>query len=189
MSKIVKMQRPNSVTSVAVELPARLVADWTPDLPVTREQAEAIPEAIAHAKAAVEPIDPRSLAVMLERTLDVWTLPPNWDDVAEFYVEALEDVPLDLVHSALKHLRMTIKWFPKPCELRSSVTLELDRRRHVLRRLEVMAQKVRLGAVEKHEDWKPASDEDKARVRKILSSIKTIPPENDDDGDNGPEAA
>lgn len=137
-------------------------------------QAEKLPEALRHARAAVEPIDQQGLVVLLEKTAKLWKIPDEWEETAEFYIEAMEDVPLDLVQSALKHVRMTLKWFPKPSELRGSISLELDRRRHVLRRLEVMEQKVKLGGVEKPADWKPASAEDKARVAEMLANVRKI---------------
>lgn len=174
MSEIVRL-KPNEITiAFSVDLPERLVRSWTPDQPVLLEQAAAIPEAIDHARAAVVPVTTKALAVLLAKTAKLWKLPEEWDDIAEFYVEALDDVPLDLVQSALKHVRLNSKWFPKPSEIRASVTLELDRRRHVLRRIEVMEQKMKRGDVERQEPWQPASAEDKARVAAMLANVRKI---------------
>lgn len=69
----------------------------------------------------IQPIDPKELTVKLAGTLELWKLPDNWPAVAEFYREALADVPADLVDLALQHCRRTLKWFPKPCELREPI--------------------------------------------------------------------
>lgn len=174
MHEIVRLPQNAITTAFSTEFPERLTSDWTPDQPVSTEQASAIPDALDHARAAVEPINPKALAVLLARTAKLWKLPEEWDDIAEFYVEALEDVPLDLVQSALKHVRLTSKWFPKPSEIRASIGLELDRRRHVRRRLEVMEQKVRLGHVERPADWTPPTAEEKARVAEMLANVRKI---------------
>lgn len=92
-------------------------------------------------------VSPQELGVLLAKTAKVWPTPADWNETAEFYVEALEDMPADLVHSALKHCRLTLKWFPKPAELREPVQRELERRQTVLRRLKAMQQRAKLGDV------------------------------------------
>jgi hypothetical protein len=80
------------------------------------------------ARTALIPINPKELAAKLERTLALWPLPANWSDVAEFYREALADVPADLVDHALRHVRRTSKFFPKPAELREPIAAALKAR-------------------------------------------------------------
>lgn len=111
------------------------------------EDAAKLPSAITEAEGAAQPIDGKALAVLLAQSLKLWRLPDDWDDIAPFYREALEDVPADLAQAALKHCRLTLKWFPKPSELRAPIEVELRRRRDVLRRLRTMEQKARLGDV------------------------------------------
>lgn len=148
-----------------------------------------MPLAITEADALTRPIDGKTLAVLLMQTCKIWNPPEDWDDIAGFYREALEDVPLDLVQSALKHLRLTLKWFPKPCELRAPIEAELQRRRDVLRRLKLMEQKARLGDVAEPElrvvktpEEIAAGEERAAQARAILDSVtlKRVPVREDD---------
>ena len=67
-----------------------------------------------------------------------WTLPENWADIAKFYIEALEDVPHDLVEEALKHVRLNCTFFPKPAELRGPIAEALSERRAARDRLETV---------------------------------------------------
>lgn len=115
---------------------------WSTEMPVLAEAAAELPGAIAAARAALDPMPVRDLMVVMVQTLRVWKLPEDWSEVAAFYREALEDVPADLVPVALKHCRLTLKWFPKPAELREPIQLELRRRRGVLQRLETMQQRL-----------------------------------------------
>lgn len=148
-----------------------------------------MPSAITEAEALTTAIDGKTLAVLLAQTFKLWNPPEDWDDTAPFYREALEDVPLDLVQSALKHLRQTLKWFPKPCELRAPIEGELRRRRDVLRRLKLMEQKARLGDVaapalravrspEETEAGVAAADQAKAILDSV--TLKRIPGHEED---------
>lgn len=151
-----------------------------------------MPSAITEAEAAVRPIEGKALAVLLAQSLKVWKLPEDWDDVAPFYREAFEDVPLDLVQSALKHCRMTIKWFPKVSELRAPIDAELRRRRDVLRRLKTMEMKARKGDVEEPAlrvvptpEQKAEAEEIATKTKLMLASleIKRVPADEPDDED------
>jgi hypothetical protein len=146
-----------------------------------------LPAAITEIEALNEPIDPKTLAVLLLKSLKLWKLPEDWDDVAPFYREALADVPLDLVQSALKHLRLTLKWFPKPCELRAPIEAELRRRRDLLRRIKTMELKASKGDVEE-EPWCPRTPEETAQALEIaaetsamLKAIRRVPVEEAED--------
>lgn len=79
--------------------------------------------------AALTPVDEKALVVLLDRTLALWKLPDNWSEIAAFYLEALRDLPIDLLEKALRHVRMTCKFLPKPAELREAVAKDLDERR------------------------------------------------------------
>ena len=74
----------------------------------------------------------------MEQTLEIFGMPENWDEVAKFYLEAFEDMPIDLVEKALKEVRRNLKWFPKPSELRKPVADDLARRKMALNKLEMM---------------------------------------------------
>jgi hypothetical protein len=88
--------------------------------------------ALEKARADLQPISPKALAVKLEQTLAIWPLPENFQQTAQFYREALADVPADLVDKALSHVRLTSKWFPKPAELREPIRDALAARRRIL---------------------------------------------------------
>jgi hypothetical protein len=75
------------------------------------------------------------VAVELDRVLAVHGTPADWEGKVDDYLEAFEDVPLDLVQKACKNARLNLKFFPKPAELRAAILDELAERRHALRRL------------------------------------------------------
>jgi hypothetical protein len=85
----------------------------------------------------LKPSDPKALAVQLVQTLDLYGMPENWDRIAGFYLEALADVPADLIPATMKNVRMTCKWFPKPSELRACIPDDARRRRLALARMRV----------------------------------------------------
>lgn len=154
-----------------------------------------MPSAITEAETLTRPIDGKTLAVLLVQTCKIWNPPEDWDDIAQFYREALEDVPLDLVQSALKHLRLTLKWFPKPCELRAPIDAELRRRRDVLRRLKTMELKVRRGDVAEPElrvvktpEQQAEADAINAKTREILNSVslRRVPGYDEDQQEHRP---
>jgi hypothetical protein len=91
--------------------------------------------------ASLVPCDPRKALVLLEQTLALYGVPDNWEDIAEFYIEAIEDLPEDLLVRALKHVRLTSKWFPKPSELRAPVGEDIARRAGARRRIGYMLEK------------------------------------------------
>lgn len=112
--------------------------------------------------------------MLLTQSFKIWNPPEDWDDIAQFYREALEDVPQDLVQASLKHLRLTLKWFPKPCELRAPIEAELRRRRDVLRRLRLMEQKATLGDIEPPALRAVPTPEQKADAEAIAAKTREI---------------
>lgn len=76
----------------------------------------------------LKPADPKIAAVKLAQTLELWGVPKNWDDIAEFYLEAIEAMPLDVLEAVLHEARMTLKWLPKPSELRALAQEEMHTR-------------------------------------------------------------
>jgi hypothetical protein len=149
-----------------------------------------LPAAITEAEALLRPVDGKTLAVLLTQSFKIWNPPEDWGDIAQFYREAMEDVPVDLVQSSLKHLRLTLKWFPKPSELRAPIEAELRRRRDILRRLKLMEQKARLGDVEPPSlravptpEQKAEAEAIAAKTREVLDSVelKRVPARTDDE--------
>lgn len=91
-------------------------------------------------KPHCQPADPKIVAAMLDKTLAIYGLPANWNEIAEFYLEVFENAPLDLVTKSLKHVRLTSKFFPKPSELLEPIEKELNRRRLTVSRLEMVLE-------------------------------------------------
>lgn len=124
--------------------------------------------AIQVVETALAPADPRVVAVEVERTLALFGAPENWDDIADFYLEAFEDVPLDLVQVALKHARKSLKFFPRPAELLAPIREELEERHHTARRLRVVA--VYAQRAERVDDSPLVDEERRATVRDLLAT-------------------
>lgn len=68
----------------------------------------------------------------------LWGLPERWDEMVDFYLEAFDDVPLDLAEQAFKHARLNCKFFPKPAELREPIKDELVKRQAPVHRLQAV---------------------------------------------------
>lgn len=79
------------------------------------------------------------VAVEFDATFALWRdrLPENWSSIAGFYLEAVADVPADLVSEAFRRLRLNYRYpgFPKPADLRATVLDEMAQRRTILLRL------------------------------------------------------
>lgn len=75
---------------------------------------------------------------MLEDTLALYGVPDNWEQTAKFYLEATEDIPEDLLAKSLKHIRMNLKWFPKPCEIRNPIADDLLKRNANISKIKTM---------------------------------------------------
>ena len=69
----------------------------------------------------------QGVAVM-EQTLELYGKPDNWNRVVEFYLESIEDLPLDAIIDMMRTCRMNLKWFPKPSELRSYINKDYWKR-------------------------------------------------------------
>lgn len=118
--------------------PPPWVADWQVGVQMRRTPEEIEAERQKWL-AATTPADLKTATVLLDETLELFhPLPPNWDKVAPFYVEAIEDLPLDLLQEALSHVRRTCVFFPKPAEIRSSVAEKLRERLDAVVRLETL---------------------------------------------------
>lgn len=118
---------------------------WTtiyPNLPhsVTIEQVDT---ALAVFTLSCQPCDIKVAAVHLERTLELYGVPDNWDEVAGFYLEAIADLPEDMLVKTLKQLRLTSKWFPKPSEIRAAIPMEFRDRVNAKFSLRTMKRRLR----------------------------------------------
>jgi hypothetical protein len=133
-------------------------------VPVPKSQLEAI---IRQAEASLAPADPKTIAALLDQTLELYGLPDNWDRVVGFYLEAFEGVPVDLVAAALKRVRQTCRFFPKPAELRAPIREEWAKRRQALVKLQI----ARGLAKEPEPERTPPTPEQVARVRAMVAGI------------------
>lgn len=110
--------QPTAQTGSALDLYRRWLRNHRPGDPISDELRAALPAMKAEADAELVPIGIERLAVYLAQTLELWKLPDNWASIAAFYVEALSEFHEDVIRDALHQARTTLKWFPKPCELR-----------------------------------------------------------------------
>lgn len=109
--------------AAALALPPLWLGGWKMEYPVPVSR-ETLRKELEDWNNHCRPADPKAVAVLLERTLALYGAPENWDEIAEFYLEAFESTPLDLVEEALKEVRLTCKFFPKPSELRAPIVDE-----------------------------------------------------------------
>ena len=86
----------------------------------------------------MEPADPREGAAVMEHTLELYGMPDNWRRTVEFYLEVIEDLPLDIIIDTFRTIRRTSKWFPKPSEIRDAISSVFWQRKIALSRLRVM---------------------------------------------------
>lgn len=105
--------------------------------------AEVVRQAIAEHEGLLAPADIRAVAIELDRICDAHGTPANWDRRVNDYLEAFEDVPVDLVQKACRWGRLDSTFFPKPAELRKAIMAELNERRDTLRRLRTAAMKAK----------------------------------------------
>ncbi len=68
----------------------------------------------------------KEIAVILKPLLDLHGTPGNWAAAVQIYVEALSDIPPELLHKAVRHNIASNPYFPKPAELRAAVVDELS---------------------------------------------------------------
>ena len=114
----------------------RSLEGWNPlmEVPVS---LKALRTAILEAESQLKPVNIKLVAVELNRTLAIWKLPERDDFTLDFYIEALEDLPEDLVLAALKSVRLSHKWnfMPTPGDFRLAVADEFHGRQNVLANL------------------------------------------------------
>lgn len=160
-----------SVTNAAPPSPPLWLAEWKIEEPLFERRA-IVAAALAAAEDASIPADPRSVAAALEQTLELYGMPANWEAVADFYLEAFEDVPLDLVLLACKRLRRSPQsFFPKPGEIRSLIVDDLYDRKRTLAKLQVAQSRRR----DPEPEYQPPTEAEKRQVEKLVKgSLKRM---------------
>tara|TARA_R100001129_G_scaffold40817_1_gene27741 strand:- start:1507 stop:2214 length:708 start_codon:yes stop_codon:yes gene_type:complete len=118
-------------------------------VPVSKETIVFLQDELTY---LTEPADPREGASVMEKTLELYGVPDNWERIVEFYLEVIEDLPLDIIIDLFRTTRMTLKWFPKPSELRNNVSSAYWQRKNALIRLRIMKRKI-----ENDEAWENGS--------------------------------
>lgn len=93
--------------------------------------------AIADVERMLIPAKPEDVAVVLGKTLVMWTPPKdlNLQDAMPLYVQALSDLPIDLLRAAMAKAAKNCEFFPRPATIRDQVASEFSARRHTLSRL------------------------------------------------------
>ncbi len=123
--------------------PPLWINDWSlanhDPVPVSRETLD---ETECWLLVLMEPADPREGAAVMEHTLELYGMPDNWNRTVEFYLEVIEDLPLDIIIDAFRTIRQTSKWFPKPSEIRGSISNVFWQRQSALSRLRLMRERM-----------------------------------------------
>ena len=117
--------------------PLQWVEEWKTGDPIPSKDIMAKTSDDVH--RLLTPVDTKTGMVLLDQTMGLFGTPENWGDIAEFYLEAIEDLPEDLLRKALKHIRMTYKNFiPKPAHIREHVEGEYKTRISCASKLRIM---------------------------------------------------
>jgi hypothetical protein len=117
--------------------PPRWLVEWRIEQPLIIERT-AVEAALLAAEHSSAPADPRAVGIEVDRMLELYGTPANWDAIADNYNEAFEDVPIDLVLLAFKRMRLSPRDFlPKPGQIRAQIIDDLRARTVTLRKLQL----------------------------------------------------
>jgi hypothetical protein len=109
----------------------------------------------------------RTVAVLLKPLIDLHGEPRNWATAVPLYVEALADIPPELLAKAVSLAISGNPFFPKPAELRASIADELEHHRW-------RQQRERLAALPMPPEPPPPSPEDIEYVDSIVAKTRKI---------------
>lgn len=129
------------------------------------EDAKALDDACAPAPRAV-------IATLVAKTLVLFDPPADpkaADARTRSIIEALEDIPLDIVQSTLKRVRMELTFFPRSAEVRERAMAELGERKQLATKARVAAHMA--AQREPAPDREPPTDEDRVRVSAAVSQL------------------
>lgn len=139
--------------------------------------ADWVDTALTEIAAAASPADPRFVAVELERTLELFGKPDNWDAIVAFYFDIFDDVAADLVRLAFYRLRRSwqrgprtfpTRLFPLPGDIRALVEQEVGERRSLLAKAQVAKLRNRGPEISRL----PPSEEEKRQVDAAMARIR-----------------
>lgn len=119
--------------------------------------------------SATRPSTPngRAIAVLLKPLIDLHGEPRNWATSAPLYLDALKDIPPELLAVAVRYAVMSNPYFPKPAELRASIVDELTE----YRRKRDEARRPKLAAPDPSP---PPTAEDIEAVAAALAPVKAM---------------
>ena len=154
---------------------SKTLESWIPTYDLPRGiTPDVLYMAAADARQALEPAGGELFAVIIDRLFRFAETFAIKDagirDAMRFYVEALDDVPPDLLERAVDNVVRNYKYghrMPPPADLRAVVEQDMAARANALARIET-AQK--FGKYDK--PYEPPSDADKERVAQILADAK-----------------
>ena len=109
---------------------------WNPSQPVPVSADELRQLVCGH---EVRPACAAEIAASIEPLVRYFarTLPPDWDShVAGYYLDLLQDIPLDLLAKGVRSAMANCRFFPTVSEIKSPIEEELLRRQGIVRRLE-----------------------------------------------------
>jgi len=107
------------------------------------------------------------VAVILKPLIDLHGEPRNWATSVPLYVEALADIPPELLAKAVRHAIVSNPFFPKPADLRASIADELKHHRW-------QRERQKIAALPKPPEPAPPSPEDIEYVDGIVAKTLQI---------------
>lgn len=96
----------------------------------TSSAESSTPSALVRAERALFPAHPQEWALLMAKYLPLWGIKAvDWQAQAPLYLEALANIPADLLQTAMAECAKTLKFFPKPAEIRETIESELSDRK------------------------------------------------------------
>jgi hypothetical protein len=99
-----------------------------------------VTENLRDAKRWLEPAAIEVRAAALVPLIELHGTPAGWDQMTPIYLDALADMPPDLLVEAVRRVIRNVKFFPKPAEIRTAIAEELALRKLAVMRLELAAR-------------------------------------------------
>ena len=117
--------------------PPRWLAAWRPDEEATVQKAE-VHANLEAARAGTRAAGEMAIGKALAKLMTIFRTPDSWEDASDTYMDALADLPADLLDEGVRYCLKTCRYFPRPAEIFAPIQGELDKRHATVRRLETM---------------------------------------------------
>ena len=133
-----------SAESIALSLSPSVI-DWTPGEIIEDCGRDRVVAALKAAEDAIRPAGPLVLGAALSRLLSIYPRPREYDADRAMagYLDALADLPADLVAAACEMTARTRRAWPTPADIREPVERELAERRRLANRLRLVVEQAR----------------------------------------------